>query len=178
MVVRAALSGAVALSLAVGAQAQDQAAARDISRTGGDLIGYRSIHHPVIGRDGMVVAQSRTAARIGADILARGGNAVDAAVAVGLAETMTLPRAGNIGGGGYMLVYDAASKATVAIEYYGQAPLGVTPDFLLGPDQKLSEAKVMSFKGVTVPGTVATRRTGASVACLGPSSFSRPSTWP
>ena len=155
MVVRAALSGAVALSLAVGAQAQDQAAARDISRTGGDLIGYRSIHHPVIGRYGMVVAQSRTAARIGADILARGGNAVDAAVAVGLAETMTLPRAGNIGGGGYMLVYDAASKATVAIEYYGQAPLGVTPDFLLGPDQKLSEAKVMSFKGVTVPGTVA-----------------------
>ena len=137
-VVRVALTGALALSLVVGAPAlaQDEAAAPDISRTGGDLIGYRSIHHPVIGRDGMVVAQSRTAARIGADILARGGNAVDAAVAVGLAEAMTLPRAGNIGGGGYMLVYDAASKKTVAIEYYGQAPLGVTPDFLLGPDQE------------------------------------------
>lgn len=156
-VLRVALAGALALSLAAGppALAQDEAAPPDISRTGGDLIGYRSIHHPVIGRDGMVVAQSRTAARIGADILAKGGNAVDAAVAVGLAETMTLPRAGNIGGGGYMLVYDAASKTTLAIEYYGQAPLGVTPDFLLGADQKVSEAKVMSFKGVTVPGTVA-----------------------
>ncbi|MFN9848817.1 MAG: gamma-glutamyltransferase [Alphaproteobacteria bacterium] len=154
---RVALAGALALSLAVGPPvlAQNEAAPSAISRTGGDLIGYRSIHHPVIGRDGMVVAQSRTAARIGVDILARGGNAVDAAVAVGLAETMTLPRAGNIGGGGYMLVYDAASKKTVAIEYYGQAPLGVTPDFLLGADQKVSEAKVMSFKGVTVPGTVA-----------------------
>ena len=154
---RVALAGALALSRAAGPPllAQDEAAPPDISRTGGDLIGYRSIHHPVIGRDGMVVAQSRTAARIGADILARGGNAVDAAVAVGLAETMTLPRAGNIGGGGYMLVYDAASKTTLAIEYYGQAPMGVTPDFLLGADQKVSEAKVMSFKGVTVPGTVA-----------------------
>lgn len=156
-VVRVVLSGALALSLAAGAPAlaQDETAAPDISRTGGDLIGYRSIHHPVIGRDGMVVAQSRTAARVGADILARGGNAVDAAVAVALAEAMTLPRAGNIGGGGYMLVYDAASKKTLAIEYYGQAPLGVTPDFLLGADQRVSEAKVMSFKGVTVPGTVA-----------------------
>eukprot|EP01035_Chromulina_nebulosa_P062245 gene62245-85123_t len=75
--------------------AQDEATPADISRTGGDLIGYRSIHHPVIGRDGMVVAQSRTAARIGADILAKGGNAVAAAVAVGLAATVTLPRAGN-----------------------------------------------------------------------------------
>ncbi|KRB52267.1 gamma-glutamyltransferase [Phenylobacterium sp. Root700] len=123
--------------------------------TGGDLVGYNSIHHPAIGRDGMVVAQSKIAARIGAEILRKGGNAVDAAVAVGIAETMTLPRAGNIGGGGYMLVYDAATKKTVAIEYYGQAPNAVTPELLLGDDGKLSEAKVMSFKGVTIPGTVA-----------------------
>ncbi len=123
--------------------------------TGGDLVGYNSIHHPAIGRDGMVVAQSKIAARIGAEILRKGGNAVDAAVAVGIAETMSLPRAGNIGGGGYMLVYDAATKKTVAIEYYGQAPNAVTPELLLGDDGKLSEAKVMSFKGVTIPGTVA-----------------------
>jgi len=123
--------------------------------TGGDLVGYNSIHHPAIGRDGMVVAQSKIAARIGAEILRKGGNAVDAAVAVGIAETMTLPRAGNIGGGGYMLVYDAKTRKTVAIEYYGQAPNAVTPDLLLGEDSKVSEAKVMSFKGVTIPGTVA-----------------------
>ncbi len=123
--------------------------------TGGDLVGYGSIHHPTIGRDGMVVSQNKIAARIGADILRKGGNAVDATVAVAIAETLTLPRAGNIGGGGYMLVYNAKDKSTTAIEYYGQAPLGVTPDFLLGADGKVDRAKVRSFKGVTVPGTVA-----------------------
>lgn len=122
---------------------------------GGDLIGYGSIHHPTIGRDGMVVAQSEIAARIGADILRKGGNAVDAAVAVGFAETMTLPRAGNIGGGGYMLVYMAQDKSTTAIEYYGQAPLAVTRDLLLGADGDVDPAKVQSMKGVTIPGTVA-----------------------
>lgn len=154
---RIAIAGVLALSLTAGAPAfaQDETPGPDIAATGGDLIGYRSIHHPVIGRGGMAVAQNKIAARIGADILAKGGNAVDAAVAVGLAEAVTLPRAGNIGGGGYMLIHDAASKKTVAIEYYGQAPMGVTPDFLLGPDGKVSAEKVQSFKGVTVPGTVA-----------------------
>lgn len=135
--------------------AQDEATAPAIARTGGDLIGYGSIHHPVVGREGMVVAQNKIGARIGADILAKGGNAVDAAVAVGIAEALTLPRAGNLGGGGYMLVYDAASKKTIAIEYYGQAPLAVTPDLLLGDNGRVDPAKVESFKGVTVPGTVA-----------------------
>ena len=154
---RAALASVLALSIGFGAPvlAQEETPSAPAVGTGGDLIGYGSIHHPVIGRDGMVVAQNKIAARIGADILAKGGNAVDAAVAVGIAETLTLPRAGNIGGGGYMLVYDAATKTTIAIEYYGQAPLGVKPDFLLGPDNKVSGDKVQSFKGVTVPGTVA-----------------------
>src|SRR3990167_821514 len=150
---RAALASVLALSMAVSFPALAQEAPAPIG--GGDLIGYGSIHHPTIGRDGMVVAQNKIAARIGADILRRGGNAVDAAVAVGIAETLTLPRAGNIGGGGFMLVYDAASKKTVAIEYYGQAPLGVKPDFLLGDDDRVDRDKVQSFKGVTVPGTVA-----------------------
>ncbi|WP_068874224.1 MULTISPECIES: gamma-glutamyltransferase [unclassified Phenylobacterium] len=155
-----ALASVLAVSVAVAppAWAQDEgppSAARALAQTGGDLIGYRSIHHPVIGRDGMVVSQNKIASRIGADILAKGGNAVDAAVAVGIAETLTLPRAGNIGGGGYMLIHDAASAKTIAIEYYGQAPLGVTPDFLLGADGRVSGEKVQSMKGVTVPGTVA-----------------------
>ena len=123
--------------------------------TGGDLIGYNSIHHPTIGRDGMVVSQNKIAARIGAEILRQGGNAVDAAVATAIAETLTLPRAGNIGGGGYMLVYNAKDKSTTAIEYYGQAPMGVTPDLLLGKDGKVDSSKTLSFKGVAVPGTIA-----------------------
>ena len=121
----------------------------------GDLVGYGSIHHPMIGRGGMVVAQSGMAAEVGAAILRQGGNAVDAAVAVAMAETMALPRAGNLGGGGYMLFYNAADKKTTAIEYYSQAPLEVTPDYLLGPDGKVSRDKVQSFKGVAVPGTIA-----------------------
>ena len=125
------------------------------ANTGGDLIGYNSIHHPTIGRDGMVVSQNKIAARIGAEILRKGGNAVDATVAVAIAETLTLPRAGNIGGGGYMLIYNAKDKTTTAIEYYGQSPLGVKGDLLLGADGKVDRAKVLSFKGVTVPGTVA-----------------------
>ncbi|MGH6820577.1 MAG: gamma-glutamyltransferase, partial [Methylocella sp.] len=58
---------------------------------------------PVLASHGMVVAQEGTAAKIGEDILRRGGNAVDAAVAAGLALAVTLPRAGNLGGGGFML---------------------------------------------------------------------------
>ena len=60
---------------------------------------------PVVAKNGMVVAQEAIAARIGIDILKRGGNAVDAAVATGFALAVTLPRAGNLGGGGFMLVH-------------------------------------------------------------------------
>ncbi|MDB5497858.1 MAG: gamma-glutamyltransferase [Phenylobacterium sp.] len=156
---RAALVGLLTLTLSaswpLAALAQEEAPAAASPGSGGDLVGYGSIHHPTIGRGGMVVSQNKIAARIGAQVLRKGGNAVDAAVAVAIAETLTLPRAGNIGGGGYMLFYNAADKTTTAIEYYGQAPMGVTPDLLLGADGKVDRAKVLSFKGVTVPGTVA-----------------------
>jgi gamma-glutamyltranspeptidase/glutathione hydrolase len=123
--------------------------------TGGDIVGYGQIHHPEIGRGGMVVAQNRIAANVGAEILRKGGNAVDAAVATAFAEAVSLPRAGNLGGGGYMLIHIAKTNETVAIEYYGQAPLATTPDLLLGPDGKARAKLSQSFKGVSVPGTVA-----------------------
>ena len=62
---------------------------------------------PVVAMHGMVVTQEAAASRVGLDILRRGGNAVDAAVAVGFALAVTLPRAGNIGGGGFMLIHRA-----------------------------------------------------------------------
>src|SRR5678815_5495148 len=144
---RAALSGLMALAMAAPtAWAQEEApAAQAPGITGGDLIGYGSIHHPTIGRDGMVVSQNKIAARIGAEILRKGGNAVDATVAVAIAETLTLPRAGNIGGGGYMLVYNAKDKSTTAIEYYGQAPLAVTPDLLLDANGKLDRNNCLLY---------------------------------
>ena len=87
------------------------------------IIRYDSIHHPVKGRYGMVVSQNSIATRVGQDILAKGGNAVDAAVAVGFALAVTLPRAGNIGGSGFMLAHMAKDKKTCALDYRSVAPL-------------------------------------------------------
>src|SRR5450755_1002990 len=77
---------------------------------------------PILAHNGMVVAQESRAARIGIEILDRGGNAVDAAVAVGFALAVTYPRAGNIGGGGFMVIHlakDSRNKDNrdVAIDY-------------------------------------------------------------
>lgn len=78
----------------------------------------------------MVSAQEAVAARIGLDILEAGGNAVDAGVAVAFALAVTLPRAGNIGGGGFMLVHDAESGETKAIDYREMAPLTADRDMV------------------------------------------------
>jgi gamma-glutamyltranspeptidase/glutathione hydrolase len=115
------------------------------------IIGYSEIHHPVYGRNGMVAAQNLIAADIGAEVLADGGNAVDAAVAVGFALAVTLPRAGNIGGGGFMLVYDAESGETTAIDYREMAPLGATRDNGEANPQLSRNSHLASG----VPGTVA-----------------------
>lgn len=126
--------------------------------SGGDLVGYGQIHNPEIGRGGMVVSQNEIATKIGVDILRKGGNAVDAAVATGFALAVTLPRAGNVGGGGYMVVHMAAHGATpaqtIAIDYYGQAPHATTPDLLLNEKGEFDSRKGMSMKGVAIPGTV------------------------
>src|SRR2546423_1380503 len=88
----------------------------------------------VTARHGMVVAQEALAARIGAEFLERGGNAVDAAVATGFALAVTYPRAGNIGGGGYMVIHRAGRagrSADVAIDYRETAPAATTRDIFL-----------------------------------------------
>ena len=141
------------------AAAQEEPPARAATPSGGDIVAYDQIHKPVVGRGGMVVSQNVLAAQVGAQILRKGGNAVDAAVATGFALAVTLPRAGNVGGGGYMLVHMAARGGrpaqTIAIDYYGQASRHTTPDLLLDAAGKLDQAKVMSMKGVAIPGTVA-----------------------
>ena len=87
---------------------------------------------PVSARNGMVVAQEARAARIGADVLQRGGNAVDAAVAVGFALAVTYPRAGNIGGGGFMVIHlAAAGRRSIAIDYRETAPSATTRETYL-----------------------------------------------
>lgn len=112
--------------------------------------------NPVIAKNGMVVAQERIAAGIGRDVLARGGNAVDAAVATGFAMAVTYPRAGNLGGGGFMIVHLANGSEAVAIDYRESAPAAATRDMFLGddgkPDTKKSRDQAL---GIGVPGTVA-----------------------
>src|SRR5450756_1689861 len=97
--------------------------------------------HAVVAEHGMVVAQEKIAAQTGADILRRGGNAVDAAVATGFAMAVTYPRAGNIGGGGFMLIHLAQSREDVAIDYRETAPAATTPQIFLGADGKPDIAK-------------------------------------
>jgi gamma-glutamyltranspeptidase / glutathione hydrolase len=111
---------------------------------------------PVVAAHGMVVSQEAVASRIGVDILKRGGNAVDAAVAVGFALAVTLPRAGNIGGGGFMLIHRADLHKTIAIDYRESAPALTTRDVFLDDKGEAVPAKsIVSGLGVGVPGTVA-----------------------
>jgi gamma-glutamyltranspeptidase/glutathione hydrolase len=112
--------------------------------------------HAVAAEHGMVVAQEKIAARIGADVLMRGGNAVDAAVATGFAMAVTYPRAGNIGGGGFMVIHSRDRNEDVAIDYRETAPAATTSDIFLGADGKPDIAKSRdSALGIGVPGTVA-----------------------
>jgi gamma-glutamyltranspeptidase/glutathione hydrolase len=105
---------------------------------------------------GMVVAQEKLAAHIGADFLRQGGNAVDAAVATGFALAVTYPRAGNIGGGGFMVIHSAERNEAVAIDYRETAPQAATRDMYLGADGKPDTDKSRnSALGIGVPGTVA-----------------------
>src|SRR5438552_13254279 len=112
--------------------------------------------HAVQAEHGMVVAQERLAAQVGADILRQAGNAVDAAVATGFALAVTYPRAGNIGGGGFMVIHSTGRNEDVAIDYRETAPAAITQDIFLGPDGKPDTDKSRnSALGIGVPGTVA-----------------------
>lgn len=110
----------------------------------------------IVAQNGMVVAQEARAARIGVEILDRGGNAVDAAVAVGFAMAVTYPRAGNIGGGGFMVIHLDKDKRDIAIDYRETAPAAATPTMFLDakgePDVGKSRDSALA---VGVPGTVA-----------------------
>jgi gamma-glutamyltranspeptidase / glutathione hydrolase len=110
---------------------------------------------PIIARHGMVVAQEKRAAKIGVEILRQGGNAVDAAVAIGFALAVTYPRAGNLGGGGFMVIHLANGK-NVTIDYRETAPAAATPDMFLDANGAADPHKSRdSALAIGVPGTVA-----------------------
>ncbi len=111
--------------------------------------------HPVWAKSGMVSSQEAVASKVGLAILKQGGNAVDAAVAVGFSLAVTLPRAGNLGGGGFMLVYIEKTQEVIAIDYREMAPSKAHKDMFLDPNGNavsgLSRSHGLS---VGVPGTV------------------------
>src|SRR5665647_1990379 len=110
----------------------------------------------IVAQHGMVVAQESRAARIGIEILDRGGNAVDAAVAVGFALAVTYPRAGNIGGGGFMVIHLAKDNRDIAIDYREAAPAAATATMFLDAHGEPDAAKSRdSGLAIGVPGTVA-----------------------
>lgn len=115
-----------------------------------------SVFHPVVAQNGMVASEHHLASEIGLSILQQGGNAIDAAVAVGFALAVVLPNAGNIGGGGFMMYYDANSQDSVALDFREMAPSGAHRDVYLDADGNVIDGKsLFTHYAVGVPGTVA-----------------------
>ena len=117
-------------------------------------IDYLSPFHPTIGQSGMVVSQNQASSDIGIQILDMGGNAVDAAVAVGFSLAITLPRAGNLGGGGFMLVYLKDEDKTIAVDFRSASPKNITQDDFLFLKNNYDQRRY-GYKASGVPGTVA-----------------------
>ncbi len=105
----------------------------------------------------MVASTERIASQIGVDVMKRGGNAVDSAVAVAFALAVVYPAAGNLGGGGFMLIRQDDGRAT-AIDYRETAPRAATREMFVGPDGELlkgEDSSVLGYRATGVPGTVA-----------------------
>ena len=112
---------------------------------------YQNRIHPEISSDFMVVSQNSHATEAGYEILKKGGNAVDASVAVGFALAVTLPRAGNLGGGGFVLIYDKEKDDVTSIDYRSAAPKSATSDLFVQDDSVVRFGHLVN----AVPGSVA-----------------------
>ncbi len=125
-----------------------------------DYIDYLHPYHPTSSKEGMVVSQNALSSELGVKILDMGGNAVDAAVAVGFSLATTLPRAGNLGGGGFMLIYIKEKDELFYIDYRSKSPKNASIEKLLGVkkipdrDSKLWERVDYTYLASGVPGTV------------------------
>ena len=114
------------------------------------------IFHPVYGKNGMVASEQGLATQVGLDILKQGGNAIDAAVAVGFALAVVLPNAGNIGGGGFMVLHDDKTGKNVAIDFREIAPAKASRDMYLDNQGNVIDGKsLFTHDASGVPGTVA-----------------------
>jgi gamma-glutamyltranspeptidase/glutathione hydrolase len=118
------------------------------------LLQQAASREPARARHGMVASTSEIASRVGVEIMQRGGNAIDAAVAVGLALAVTWPSAGNIGGGGFMLIRRANGDAEISTTA-SEPCFAASRDMYLDKDGNVKGASTVGYKAVGVPGTVA-----------------------
>lgn len=151
---RVTILSVVLLACSYGTAEQTETAAVEAAGTNA-LVSYDARFHPVIANNGMVVAQDNIAAQVGRNILANGGNAVDAAVATGFALAVTHPQAGNLGGGGFMLIALAEERRVVALDFREKAPARAGRDMFLNEDRDVDTDKArFSHLSSGVPGSV------------------------
>lgn len=127
-------------------------------QTSEPLFEYSEINHPVIGKKGMVASHNILSSQITAEIMEKGGNAIDAGAALGFALAVTLPRAGNVGGGGFMLVHVAKENKTIAVDFRETAPAAAFQDMFFdenGEVPAMDPSYRFSHKSSAVPGSVA-----------------------
>ncbi|NNE58020.1 MAG: gamma-glutamyltransferase [Hellea sp.] len=142
--------GTIILALAVGSHAF----AKDPIKAPPQAVKFDSRISPQVSENGMVAAQDVIAAEVGRDILAKGGNAVDAAVAVGFALAVTHPQAGNLGGGGFMMI-SLDGQDVIALDFREMAPAAASRDMFIGADGEVdNDVSWYSRKSSGVPGTV------------------------
>ena len=114
-----------------------------------------SITHPEVGLEGMVVTQHYLASEVGEAILNKGGNAYDATIAVAFALAVVLPRAGNIGGGGFTVLYNSSDESFQSLDYREKAPLAASKNMYLDKNgDVISNLSTLGYKAIAVPGTV------------------------
>ena len=119
------------------------------------LIDYDHPYHSTYTNKGIVVSQNYLSSDIGVEILDQGGNAVDAAIAVGFSLAATLPRAGNIGGGGFMQIYIEKDKTILSLDFRSTAPALATREFYQELKSQDDDVTRKGYKAIAVPGTIA-----------------------
>ena len=119
------------------------------------VLNKESITHPVVGLEGMVVTQHYLASEVGESILNKGGNAYDATIAVAFALAVVLPRAGNLGGGGFTVLYNSSDESFQSLDYREKAPLAASKNMYLDKNgEVISNLSTLGYKAIAVPGTV------------------------